>query len=152
MLTKASDDANVIGIKRDKGYLKKRVGYVLFPLVLFWFGYSGAFQSIAKTGTLFFKYYTEAELRKLEASGLINSDGEAEYVIGLETGPESGIAVGMGKLFLESMEGLSDVRETAFDEWFVVTVNSNTRDNIKKIRNLSETRFVLQNRGVWLCH
>jgi hypothetical protein len=125
---------------------------VLFPLVLFILGYSGAIQSIAKTGTLFFKYYTDAELRKLEASGFINSDGEAEYVIGLETGSGSGIVAGMGKVFLESIDGISDVRETTFDEWFVVTVNSNTRANIKKIRNLPETRFVLQNRGVWLCH
>jgi len=132
--------------------IKKLVGYVLFPAVLFLLGYSGAVQSIAKTGTLFFKYYTEAELRKLEASGFINSDGEAEYVIGLETGPESGIEPGMGQSFLESTAGISKVRATTFDEWFVVTVDSNTREYIKNIRALTETRFVLQNRGVWLCH
>jgi hypothetical protein len=112
------------------------------------FGYSGAVQSIAKTGTLFFKYYTDAELKKLEASGFINGEGEAEYVLGIE--PD--LVEGSAQDFITSIDGVKEVRTTSFDNWFVVTVNSNTKENIRRLRELSQIRFVLQNRGVWLCH
>ena len=36
---------------------------------MFVLGYSGVLQSLGKGFTLFFKYYTEAKLSKLEASG-----------------------------------------------------------------------------------
>ena len=37
---------------------------------MFVLGYSGTLQSLGKGFTLFFKYYTEVELSKLEASEL----------------------------------------------------------------------------------
>jgi len=52
---------------------RRRTGpliYIVIPLAMFVLGYSGALQSLGKGFTPFFKYYTEAELSKLEASGL----------------------------------------------------------------------------------
>ena len=121
---------------------------ILFPLFMFAIGYSGVLQYVGKKATLFFKYYTEAELKKLEASGFIDSDGKAEYVVGLDKGrlKES------GKFFLGALQGVTEVRPTRFSNWFVITVDKTDKNYIKSIRNLVEIDFVLQNRGMWICH
>ena len=112
------------------------------------FSYAGGLQAVGKTATLFFKYYTDAELKKLEAGGFINTKGNAEYVIALQSDAISS----SGENFLRSQEGVESVRKTDFDDWFVVEISSEIKGLAERIRNLPQTRFVLANRGVWICH
>ena len=121
---------------------------MVLPLALFLLGYSGAFQAAGKGLTLFFKYYTDAELQKLEASGFINPDGNAEYVVGLYRDR----LVDSGEAFLLSTEGVSEVRPTSFSDWYVITLAVGDDNPAQKLRDRDETRFVLQNRGLWICH
>lgn len=133
---------------RDTATLKKRLlAYVVVPVAMFGLGYSGAFQWAGKGLTLFFKHYTEAELRKLEAAGFINSDGQAEYVIGVRSKE-----LDTPGSFLQGQAGIVEVRETAFSGWFVVTVDAERPDVVPRIRALPQIQFVLQNRGLWICH
>ena len=127
---------------------KQLLGYIVLPAVLFLFSYSGGLQWLGKQGTLFFKHYTEAELRELEASGFINEDGQAEYVVGLI--PDS--LAGDGSQYLESFEGIVEVRPTGFTHWYVISTANGSTDVADAIRNSGKAKFVLQNRGLWLCH
>lgn len=126
---------------------RRLLAYVVVPVAMFALGYGGAFQWAGKGLTLFFKHYTEAELRKLEAGGFINSDGEAEYVVGVRS--EELDTPGS---FLQRQTGVVKVRETAFSDWFIVTVDAERPDIIPRIRELPQIQFVLQNRGLWICH
>ena len=103
---------------------------------------------MGKQGTLFFKHYTEAELRKLEASGFINEDGQAEYVVVLN--PDT-LDVD-GPTYLRTFDGIVEVRPTGFTDWYVVSTAQGATDVADTIRHSGNARFVLQNRGLWLCH
>ena len=127
---------------------KQLLGYIVLPAVLFLFSYSGGLQWLGKKGTLFFKYYTEAELRKLEASGFINEDGQAEYVVGHN--PD--LLDRDGSQYLESFGGIAEVRPTGFTHWYVIVTAHGATDVADAIRNSGKAKFVLQNRGLWLCH
>ena len=127
---------------------KQLLGYIVLPAALFLFSYSGGLQWLGKQGTLFFKNYTEAELRKLEASGFINEDGQAEYVVGLN--PE--MLNSDGAQYLRSFDGIVDVRPTGFSHWYVIVTAQGAADVADSIRDAGKAKFVLQNRGLWLCH
>ena len=120
----------------------------MLPAALFLFSYSGGLQWLGKQATLFFKHYTEAELRKLEASGFINEDGQAEYVVGLI--PEK--LDGDGPQYLRTFDGIVEVRPTGFTHWYVIATARGATEVANKIRNSGNVKFVLQNRGCWLCH
>ncbi|MEM7209257.1 MAG: hypothetical protein AAF434_15650 [Pseudomonadota bacterium] len=122
---------------------------VLIPLVaglFFLLGYLGAFQAIGKSATYWFNAYAEAELRKLEVAGFHNERGEPEYVVSI-VGDESD-----GRGFLSSQSAVTDVRETLFDGWFVISMKPGSTQSLEKIRSSEQVDFVLPNRGVWFCH
>ena len=127
---------------------KQLLGYIVLPAALFLFSYSGGLQWLGKQGTIFFKHYTEAELKKLEASGYINEDGQAEYVVGLK--PDT-LDVD-GTQYLQAFEGNVEVRPTGFTHLYVIATARGASDVADTIRNSGKAKFVLQNRGLWLCH
>ncbi|MYD75815.1 MAG: hypothetical protein F4093_04990 [Gammaproteobacteria bacterium] len=127
----------------------RRVGICVgFPLVMFFLGYSGALEPVGKAFVVFFKFYTEAELIKLSATGFINDDGLAEYVVGLDPdGPDFS-----GPEFLMAQQGVRSVRDTAFSNWYVIEIEAGMPDRLSALKDLPQIDFVLQNRGLWLCH
>ena len=127
---------------------RKVIGYVVLPLALFVFAYGGGLQAAAKGLTVFFKSYVNAELKKLEAAGFINSQGQAEYVVGLsDVGMDQG-----GGDFLRALGGVVDARPTLFSGWYVVTLAKGADFPMQRLKDLPETEFVFQNRGLWICH
>ena len=128
--------------------IKPVLGFLLLPATIFLFALSGGVQYLGKQATLFFKHYTDAELKKLEASGFINEDGKAEYVVGLD--PDQ-LAL-EGAAFLNAFDGVEAVRPTGFSNWYVVATAVGSRDVADAIRAAPQSRFVLHNRGLWICH
>ena len=57
-----------------------------------------------------------------------------------------------GSEFLLGMPGVSEVRPTSFTDWYVITLAVGDTQPAQQLRDREETRFVLQNRGLWLCH
>ncbi|MCY4150285.1 MAG: hypothetical protein OXD44_05680 [Gammaproteobacteria bacterium] len=128
--------------------IKRFSFYVGFAACMFLVGFSGMLEPIGKLLVVFFKSYTEAELIKLNATAFINQEGLAEYVIGLDP-LESDFS---GHDFLLSQSGVSSVRDTAFSNWYVIEVEAGMPEYINALKGLQQTEFVLQNRGLWLCH
>jgi len=122
--------------------------YAGFAASMFMLGFSGILEPVGKLLVVFFKSYTEAELIKLNATAFINREGLAEYVIGLDT-VESDFS---GHDFLLSQSGIKSVRDTAFSNWYVIGVEAGIPEYINSLKKLPQTEFVLQNRGLWLCH
>ncbi len=128
--------------------IKKFSMYAGFAACMFVLGFSGILEPVGKALVVFFKSYTEAELIKLNAAAFINQQGLAEYVIGLDL-------VGSnfsGHDFLLSQSGINSVRDTAFSNWYVIEVDAGIPEYIDALKKLPQTEFVLQNRGLWLCH
>ena len=122
--------------------------YIGFATCMFMVGFSGMLEPVGKLLVVFFKSYTEAELVKLNATAFINQEGLAEYVIGLD--PED--TNFSGRDFLLSQSGISSVRDTAFSNWYVVEVEAGIPEYVSALKQLPQTEFILQNRGLWLCH
>lgn len=128
--------------------IKRYMIYTVFAIGMFFVGFSGMLEPVGKLLIVFFKSYTEAELIKLNATAFVNQQGLAEYVIGLDI-------VGSnfsGHDFLLSQSGINSVRETAFTNWYVIEVDAGIPKYIDNLKELPQTEFVLQNRGLWLCH
>lgn len=126
-----------------------RVGvYLGVAALMFVVGFSGVLEPAGKAFMVFFKSYTEAELIKLNATAFINQDGLAEYVIGLD--PDS--SEFSGHEFLLSQSGIRSARDTAFSNWFVIEIEAGIPEYLDILKALPQTDFVLQNRGLWLCH
>ncbi len=103
---------------------------------------------MGKSFTVLFKYYTQAELRKLEAAGFINEDGSAEYVVSVSSTLDTNSA----KEFLLAQEGVTSVRPTDFTNWYVVEISDLIKLSVQRIRSLDLVEFVFANRGLWFCH
>ena len=127
----------------------KRFGiYIGCATCMFIVGFSGMLEPVGKLLVVFFKSYTEAELVKLNAASFINQEGLAEYVVGLDPA-ESNFS---GHDFLLSQSGVGSVRDTAFSNWYVIEIEAGVPEYVNALKKLPQTEFVLQNRGLWLCH
>ncbi len=122
-------------------------GVLLLALVFFAIGYSGSLQKLGKLGTYLFHVYAEAELKKLEAAGYHNDKGEPEYVVSV-----NGQALGNGLGLLQQLDGITGIRGTLFDDWFVISVEAGNDAALNVIKRAAFVEFVLPNRGVWFCH
>ena len=121
---------------------------LVLPAGFFLLGYSGAMEYLGKQATVLFKLYAEAELQKLNASGNINIEGLHEFVVAMESdGLESS-----GEKFLGAFEGVAEVRETGFSDWYVISVDARFSQTVNNLRATSAVNFVLANRGIWMCH
>ena len=132
--------------KRRRSY-RGLVLIIVILLLSFVVGYSGLLQKAGKTATYLFRLYIEAEQEKLRASGFVNEQGQPEYVVSLVEEEFS-----RGRLLLASLPGVVDVRNTAFDGWFVVSLEAGNESIINTVKNSSFVEFALPNRGVWFCH
>ena len=129
--------------------LKRAVLYVVLPFTLFVFAYTGGIEKVAKGITILLKYSAQAELKKMEASGFINTRGNAEYVVSLENSDDQTVD---WRQFLLDQDGVVDARPTDFSNWYVVEIAELPEPALPKLRSLSQVGFVFANRGVWFCH
>ena len=111
-------------------------------------GYSGAMEYLGKQATIFFKLYAEAELQKLNAVDNVNSNGEHEYVVAME----NDISNERGREMLLAHAGITDIRDTDFGGWYVISVDPESLELISTLRDAAQVRFLFANRGVWICH
>lgn len=89
-----------------------------------------------------FHVYAEAELKKLEAAGYHNDKGEPEYVVSV-----NGQALGNGLGLLQQLDGITGIRGTLFDDWFVISVEAGNDAALNVIKRAAFVEFVLPNRG-----
>ena len=113
----------------------------------FLIGYSGVLQTLAQSVTYWFNLYAEAELKKYHNAHFINEQGQAEYVVALADNKSA-----EGRALLENLEGIASVRETLFDQWFVVALAPGGSVDINALQSEPFVDFALPNRGVWFCH
>ncbi len=121
---------------------------LILPAGLFLFAYSGGFHYLANTGAKFFALYAEAELKKLEASGFVNPQGNEEYVVSLKLRESEAVETE----FLRNQNGVVSVEPTDISHWYVIEIAQGTEYAARNIRDLSETGFLVANRGLWFCH
>ena len=131
------------------GYARYRFAIQLLAVAGLFFvvGYSGFLTWLAKTGSYLFNVYADAELRKLNATGFVNPDGNLEYIVSVHAheNPDPRNA-------LRDHPAIISIRPTLFDGWFVATVDAKLQNRVPDIEALSFVDFVLPNRGVWFCH
>lgn len=122
--------------------------FLMLPVGFFLLGYSGAMEYLGKQATIFFKLYAEAELQKLNAVDNVNSSGEHEYVVAME----NHVSNVQGSEMLMAHAGITDIRDTDFGGWYVISVDPNSLDLLSTLRGAPQVRFLFANRGVWICH
>ena len=127
--------------------LKPYLTLIGVVLLFFALGYNGAVQKIAQSATYLFHLYAEAESEKLRASGFVNEQGQAEYVVSIfrEYVPDA------NKLFGE-LSVVEEVRDTLFDDWFVVSLEAGNKRAIDVLSSAYFVDFAVPNRGTWICH
>ena len=128
--------------------LRRNLALVLLLTGLFVFAAAGGIHELGKWFTVFFKYYTEAELHKLEAAGFVNASGNSEYVISLDSEWD----VTEESAFLLQQDGVVGVRPTDFSHWYVVELSSQGSGSVAELREHPRVDFVFANRGRWFCH
>ena len=57
-----------------------------------------------------------------------------------------------GPEFLMAQRGIRSVRDIAVSNWYMIKIEAGIPNRLRALKDLSQTDFVLQNRGLWLCH
>ena len=92
--------------------------------------------------------YLEAQQAMLAATGNLNSDGRAEFAVLLRDGASA-------EELRAAMSGIDNVefaREADLAGWVVVTTQPGNRSGLDQLLALPQTRIVVPNRGLWICH
>ena len=117
----------------------------LFVVAFAWS--SGLLDKAAALGVRFFDLYAQSQLAMLKAAGNV-ADGRAEYAVLLHG--ETSIAALQAEL--EPMTTMRYERESAIPGWVVVSVEDGDRDALAALKSAHFSRYVVPNRGLWICH
>ena len=92
--------------------------------------------------------YLQAQQTMLEASSNRTADGRAEFAVLLSNGASAAD-------IRTAMAGIDDVdfaREADLSGWVVVTTTPGNRSGLDALLALPQSRIVVPNRGLWICH
>ena len=95
-----------------------------------------------------FDAYLEAQQNMLAATGNLNNDGRAEFAVLLRDSASA-------DELRAAMSGINNVdfaREADLAGWVVVTTQPGNRSGLDQLLALPQTRLVVPNRGLWICH
>ena len=108
---------------------------------------SGFLDKAAALGVRFFDLYAQSQLAMLKASGHV-IDGRAEYAVLLH----ESTSIAALRVELEPMTAMKFERESAVPGWVVVSLEQGDQDALKALKTAEFSRYVLPNRGLWICH
>ena len=95
-----------------------------------------------------FDAYVAAQQKMLEAAGNLTSDGRAEFAVLLTEGASA-------EALRKAVARMDDVRferEADLSGWVVITTMAGNRAGLDAVIALPESRLVVPNRGLWICH
>ena len=92
--------------------------------------------------------YLDAQQSMLEASSNLTKDGRAEFAVLLN----DGASVGDLRAALATIDDVSFAREADLSGWVVVTTAAGNRDALQALSALPQSRLVVPNRGLRICH
>jgi hypothetical protein len=92
--------------------------------------------------------YIDAQQSMLEASSNLTKDGRAEFAVLLGDGASAGDL----RAALSTIDDVSFAREADLSGWVVVTTTAGNRDALQALSALPQSRLVVPNRGLWICH
>ena len=118
---------------------------LLFVVAFAWS--SGLLDKAAALGVQFFDLYAQSQLAMLKAAGNV-ADGRAEYAVLLHG--ETSVAALQAEI--EPMTTMRYERESAIPGWVVVSVEDGDRDALAALKSAHFSRYVVPNRGLWICH
>ena len=105
-------------------------------------------QRIGSTTSDLLQAYLEAQQTMLEASGNLRSDGRAGFAVMLN----DGVDAEQLRVAMANIEGVSFERAADLSGWAVITTVAGNRDGLDAMLKLPQSRLVVPNRGIWICH
>jgi hypothetical protein len=92
--------------------------------------------------------YLDAQQSMLAASSNLTSDGRAEFAVLLS----DDVSANDLRTALAGIDDVIFAREADLSGWVVVTTTAGNRDGLGAISALPQSRLVVPNRGMWICH
>ena len=92
--------------------------------------------------------YLDAQQSMLAASGNLTKDGRAEFAVLLSDGASASDL----RTALAAIDGVSFSREADLSGWVVVSTAAGNRAGLQALSALPQSRLVVPNRGLWICH
>ena len=118
---------------------------LLFVVAFAWS--AGLLDKAATLGVRFFELYAQSQLAMLKAAGNV-ADGRAEYAVLLH----EATSIAALEAELAPMTAMRFERESAIPGWVVVSVEDGDKDALAALKSAHFSRYVLPNRGLWICH
>ena len=84
----------------------------------------------------------------LAATGNLTADGRAEFAVLLADGASASDL----RAAMANIDDVSFAREADLSGWVVVTTTAGNRDGLDALLELPQSRLVMPNRGIWICH
>ena len=92
--------------------------------------------------------YLDAQQTMLEATGNLTADGRAEFAVLLRDGSSAGEL----RAAMAAIDDVSFAREADLEGWVVITTTAGNRAGLDALQALPQSRLVVPNRGIWICH
>jgi hypothetical protein len=105
-------------------------------------------ERVGTTASALFQAYVDAQATMLRAAGNLTEDGRAEFAVLLDdaaTPADFQQALG-------AIRGVAYARESAVPGWVVITTEPGDRTGLDAVLALPQSRIVVPNRGLWICH
>ena len=95
-----------------------------------------------------FDAYVAAQQKMLAAAGNLTSDGRAEFAVLLA----EDVSADALREAVARLDDVSFEREADLPGWVVITTAAGNRAGLDAVLALPESRLVVPNRGLWICH
>ena len=92
--------------------------------------------------------YLEAQQTMLAATGNLNNDGRAEFAVLLR----DDASADEFRAAMSDIDSVDFAREADLSGWVVVTTEPGNRTGLDELLALPQSRIVVPNRGLWICH
>lgn len=92
--------------------------------------------------------YLDAQQTMLEATGNLGADGRAEFAVLLRDGSSADDL----RMAMSRIDDVSFSREADLSGWVIVSTTAGNREGLGALLALPQSRLVVPNRGLWICH
>jgi hypothetical protein len=92
--------------------------------------------------------YLEAQQTMIAATSNLNNAGRAEFAVLLRDGASADEL----RAAMADIDNVDFAREADLAGWVVVTTQPGNRSGLNELLELPQSRIVVPNRGLWICH
>jgi hypothetical protein len=92
--------------------------------------------------------YLDAQQTMLAATGNLAADGRAEFAVLLSDGASATDL----RAAMAGMDDVSFSREADLSGWAIVSTTAGNREGLDALLELPQSRLLVPNRGLWICH